>query len=257
VNRHPSACAGLLVAAGLFVASGPAVALADEAAPNAASTVVTPAALPAAQPETRTVVAGKEFDRNGKWRFWFGEGYRMAWTTPVEAPVLDLATEAGGLTPLRQVGGFQTEGLAMKAANGAGYTFRKLEKHPERVLPKEWQDSDLRGIAVDQTAAAHPAATVIVGTLAQAVGIPSTARASPSCRTTPPSGNSERRSRTRSGSTAEHDALHVRLRGRLERSADGSVAGRQGGGHGAQAVEHGEQGAVPRRADRLVRGRRS
>jgi hypothetical protein len=162
----------LLLAAGLFVASGPAVALPDEAAPDAASTVLTPAALPAAQPETRTVVAGKEFDRGGKWRFWFGEGYRKAWTTPVEAPVLDLATEAGGLTPLRQVGGFQTEGLAMKAANGAGYTFRKLEKHPERVLPKEWQDSELRGIAVDQTAAAHPAATVIVGALAQAVGIP-------------------------------------------------------------------------------------
>ena len=59
--------------------------------------------------------------------------------------MLDLKTEAGGLTPLRQVGGFQTEGLAMKGADGRGYTFRKLEKHPERVLPKEWQDSELPG----------------------------------------------------------------------------------------------------------------
>ena len=86
-------------------------------------------------------------------------------------PVLDLSTEAGGLTPLRQVGGFQTEGLAMKGADGRGYTFRKLEKHPERVLPKEWQDSELRAIAIDQTAAAHPAATAIVGSLARSVGI--------------------------------------------------------------------------------------
>lgn len=125
-----------------------------------------------ATPETRTVVAGKEFDRSGTWRFWFGEGFREAWATPIEVPVLDLATEAGGLTPLRQVGGFQTEGLAMKAANGAGFTFRKLEKHPERVLPEAWRDSELRQIAIDQTAAAHPAATVIVGSLAQAVGIP-------------------------------------------------------------------------------------
>ena len=85
--------------------------------------------------------------------------------------MLDLSTEAGGLTPLAQVGGFQTEGLAMKGANGAGYTFRKLEKHPERVLPKEWQDSALEAVAIDQTAAAHPAATVIVGHLAQEVGI--------------------------------------------------------------------------------------
>ena len=70
--------------------------------------------------------------------------------------MLDLKTEAGGLTPLRQVGGLQTEGLALKGADGRGYTFRKLEKHPERVLPKEWQDSELGPIAIDQTAAAHP-----------------------------------------------------------------------------------------------------
>ena len=40
------------------------------------------------------------------------------------------------------------------------------------MLPKEWQDSELRAIAVDQTAAAHPAATAIIGSLAQSVGIP-------------------------------------------------------------------------------------
>jgi hypothetical protein len=124
-----------------------------------------------ARPETRTIVAGKEFDRSGKWRYWFGDGFRKAWTTPVELPVLDLKAEAGGLTPLRQVGGFQTEGLAMKGANGRGYTFRKLEKHPERVLPKEWQDSELKAVAIDQTSAAHPAATAIIGSLAQSVGI--------------------------------------------------------------------------------------
>ena len=60
----------------------------------------------------------------------------------------------------------------MKASDGRGYTFRKLEKHPERVLPKEWQDSELRAVAIDQTSAAHPASTVIVGSLAQSVGIP-------------------------------------------------------------------------------------
>ena len=59
----------------------------------------------------------------------------------------------------------------MKGADGRGYTFRKLEKHPERVLPKEWQDSELRAIAIDQTAAAHPAATAIIGSLARSVGI--------------------------------------------------------------------------------------
>ena len=141
------------------------------AAARAGDQAAAQASANAATPEVRQVVAGKEFDRSGPWRFWFGEGFRKAWTTPVQLPVLDLKTEAGGLTPLRQVGGFQTEGLAMKGADGRGFTFRKLEKHPERVLPQEWQDSELRAIAIDQTAAAHPAATAIIGSLAQAVGI--------------------------------------------------------------------------------------
>jgi hypothetical protein len=129
------------------------------------------AAKAATAPSTREVVAGKEFDRSGSWRFWFGEGYRKAWATPVVLPVIDLKTEKGGLTPLREVGGFQTEGLALKGGDGRGYTFRKLEKHPERVLPAAWRHSELRAIAIDQTAAAHPAATVIVGSLARSVGI--------------------------------------------------------------------------------------
>jgi hypothetical protein len=157
-----------------FAVAGRALTLAlcALAAANVAATEEASQASASSSSETRTVVAGKEFDRGGGWRFWFGEGYRKAWATPVELPVLDLSTEKGGLTPLRQVGGFQTEGLAFRGADGHGYTFRKLEKHPERVLPKEWQDSELRTVAVDQTSAAHPAATVVVGSLAQAVGIP-------------------------------------------------------------------------------------
>ncbi len=74
----------LLVAAGLC--SGPAVASGQtpqQPAPGAAG------------PATQTVVAGKEFDRGGSWRYWFGDGYRKAWTTPVELPVLDLADREG------------------------------------------------------------------------------------------------------------------------------------------------------------------
>jgi hypothetical protein len=154
---------GMIVYILLTAGVAPAMASSDQAAQPTAST--------AAKPQMRQVVAGKEFDRGGSWRFWFGDGYRKAWTTPVALPVLDLKSDAGGLTPLRQVGGFQTEGLAMKGGDGRGYTFRKLEKHPERVLPKEWQESELRAIAIDQTAAAHPAATAIIGSLAQSVGI--------------------------------------------------------------------------------------
>ena len=124
-----------------------------------------------ARAETRSVVAGPEYKRGGAWQFWFGKGYRGAWTTPVELPVLDLATEAGGLEPVRQIGGLQTVGLALAGKDGRSFTFRKLEKEMERVLPPDWRGSATATIVQDQTAAAHPAATVVVGALARSVGI--------------------------------------------------------------------------------------
>ena len=121
--------------------------------------------------ETRKVVAGEMFNRGGSWRFWFGEGYRKAWTTPVELPVLDLKTESGGLTPLREVGSMQTVGLALKGADGHSFTFRKLMKASERSLPAMWLGTPIEAIMRDQTSAAHPAAPVIVGALARSLGI--------------------------------------------------------------------------------------
>ena len=130
-----------------------------------------PALAQDARPEARRVVAGEAFGKGGSWQFWFGRGYRRAWTTPAELPVLDLKAEAGGLTPLRQVGGLQTVGLAMKGADGRSFTFRKLEKETERVLPAPWRGTAVADIVRDQTSAAHPAATVITGALARSVGI--------------------------------------------------------------------------------------
>jgi hypothetical protein len=72
------------------------LALCALAVGNLASTEEAGRASADAGPEVRTVVAGKEFDRGGKWRFWFGEGYRKAWATPVQLPMLDLETEKGG-----------------------------------------------------------------------------------------------------------------------------------------------------------------
>jgi hypothetical protein len=163
MSRRRSRRPRYLLAGALLCLAAPEAALAEDSAQA-------PGPSPE-QPQTRKIVAGPEFDRGGLWRFWFGEGFRKAWTTPAELPVIDLKTKAGGLTPLRQVGGFETEGLALKGGDGRSYTFRKLQKHPERVLPAQWQNSELRAIAIDQTAAAHPAATAIIGSLAQSVGI--------------------------------------------------------------------------------------
>jgi hypothetical protein len=126
----------------------------------------------AARAETRKVVAGEQYAGGAGHRFFFGGDYRDLWTTPVEVEVLDLGKEAGGLTPVRRVGGQQTKGLALKGADGGAYTFRGLEKDPGELL-----DEDLRGTVVeklldDQMAAQHPASELVARGLLAAAGVP-------------------------------------------------------------------------------------
>jgi hypothetical protein len=124
--------------------------------------------------DTVQVTAGKEYETSGRHRWWFGDGYRDLWATPFEAPVLDLAREAGGLEPVKQVGGLQTPGLAMSGADGRSYTFRSLAKEPERLLPVEWRQSWPAKMIRDATSATHPGAALMLPVLAEAAGIPHT-----------------------------------------------------------------------------------
>jgi hypothetical protein len=137
------------------------------------SFIVCAAAAVGAQ-DTRTVTAGREYGTSSTLSRWFGPGYRDVWTTPFEAPVLDLSREAGGLEPVRQVGGLQTAGLALRGADGKSYTFRSLHKEPDRLLPAEWRNSWPARLLRDATSATHPGAAVMLPVLAEAARIPTT-----------------------------------------------------------------------------------
>ncbi|HEV7501469.1 MAG TPA: hypothetical protein VGQ33_15750, partial [Vicinamibacteria bacterium] len=76
----------------------------------------------------RKVVAGEHYQAGGLHRLLLGADYRDLWAMPVDLPVLDLQHFAGGLKPVRRVGGQETKGLAMKGADGRDYTFRGLDK---------------------------------------------------------------------------------------------------------------------------------
>src|SRR4051812_4802952 len=76
--------------------------------------------------DTKKVAAGPEYAGSPSQRRWLGDGYRDVWTTPFDAPILNLSTEAGGLEAVRVVGQLQTAGLAMRGADGRSYTFRSL-----------------------------------------------------------------------------------------------------------------------------------
>jgi len=130
----------------------------------------------AAQPPARqTVDAGKKYEAGGFTRLWLGADYRKVWATPVSVEVLDLGKEAGGLKPVRRVGGQQTKGLALAGADGRSYTFRGLDKDASHVL--DAIDPQLKNTVVAKMldllmAAQHPASELIARGILDAAGIP-------------------------------------------------------------------------------------
>lgn len=137
----------------------------------AAISYVLAAAESASVKEIRRVIAGERYRVSGFHELLLGKDYRDLWTTPIEVEVLDLNSYAGGLRPVRSVGGMQTLGLAMEGADGRSYTFRGVDKDPTLLLPPSFRDTLAARLIQDQTAAAHPAGTVIVPVIADAVGV--------------------------------------------------------------------------------------
>lgn len=147
----------LAVAATLTLAEAPASA-------QAPGDSLTPGA-------TVTVVPGAHYKASGLHRFFFGDHYRDLWTTPIEAPVLDLKTFAGGLKPVRRGGGKQTRSLHLESADGRKWAFRSVDKDPTPQLPPELRHTLANRVFQDQISASHPAGALIVSPLLEAVGV--------------------------------------------------------------------------------------
>lgn len=125
----------------------------------------------AAIPESTTVVAGAEYAAGGLHRWLFGNHYRTLWTTPIRVEVLDLDSFAGGLTPLKQGGGLQTQALRFAGADGKEYAFRSVNKDASKLLPPDLRQTFAAKVAQDQISAAHPAGAAVAAPLAQAAGV--------------------------------------------------------------------------------------
>jgi hypothetical protein len=103
--------------------------------------------------------------------FFLGREYRDLWATPVAIPVLDLATFAGGLTPLSRGGGQQTTSLRFQSADGREFYFRSIDKDPSPNLPPELRGTIAAAVVQDQTSSAFPTAPLIVAGLLDAAGV--------------------------------------------------------------------------------------
>jgi len=120
---------------------------------------------------TTRPMATYDFQRGKFWRFLFGDHYRDTYATEIEVPVLDVTAYAGGLTPIKLGGGYQTNSLRMKDPQDREYSIRSIEKDATRTLPYPFGDSFVRGIVKDNFSAAHPMAAVPVARLSDAVNI--------------------------------------------------------------------------------------
>ena len=101
----------------------------------------------------------------------FGENYRTAWSQEIEVPVIDLATESGGLTITQKGGGMQTLSLRLEDSDGREYVLRSIEKFPEKAVPEMFRKTFVQDLVQDQISAAHPYAATVIPPLADAAGI--------------------------------------------------------------------------------------
>ena len=90
------------------------------------------------------------------------------WITPIRVEVLDLGTFAGGLKPVKEGGGLQTQSLRFAGADGREYSFRSINKDASKLLPPDLRGTLAARIAQDQISAAHPAGAAVAAPLAQA-----------------------------------------------------------------------------------------
>jgi hypothetical protein len=119
-----------------------------------------------------TVAANVKMRGNALKRFLMGRNYRAEWTTPLTVPVLDLAKEQGGLKPKRQGGGKQTKSLRVEDSTGKEWVLRSIEKFPEAAIPADLRAGLAKEIVQDGISASYPFASLSIGPMARAAGVP-------------------------------------------------------------------------------------
>ncbi|MFT7588088.1 MAG: hypothetical protein ACI959_000294 [Limisphaerales bacterium] len=122
-------------------------------------------------PDSMTIAAGARYKTSGLGNFLLGEQYREAWQTPVTAPVINLETYKGGLTPIQKGGGQASNSLRMETADGKQYALRSIDKNVVKAMPAEIRDLSVLGVLQDQISAIHPYSAFILPKLADAAGV--------------------------------------------------------------------------------------
>jgi hypothetical protein len=104
--------------------------------------------------------------------FLFGKHNRNLYLEKYPFPLLDLSTEKGGLTPVKQGGGNQTNSLRLRAADGKEYVLRGLTKDVSRFLPFPFNKMTAAKFVVeDNFLSTNPFAPLSMPVLADAIQV--------------------------------------------------------------------------------------
>jgi len=117
------------------------------------------------------ITPGVQYEAGWLHEFFFGEHWRDLWTTPIEVEILDIEKFAGGLTPLKRGGGFQTKSLRLTGKDGKIWKFRSMAKDPAKILPKILRKTVVADIFQDQISSANPLAALVAAPILSSVGI--------------------------------------------------------------------------------------
>jgi hypothetical protein len=104
-------------------------------------------------------------------RFFWGEHYREAYRQPVKAPVLDLSTWRGGVTPMKRGGGSQTNSLRVEDKEGKQWVLRSMLKDETRIVPYPYNKTFAKDVFADQFTSANPYVAFMMPKLTDAAGI--------------------------------------------------------------------------------------
>ncbi len=134
---------------------------------------ITPTKSNAQVNKDSATAAGSHFNDRKSRHFWMGANYRKEWNTPITVPVLNMANEKGGLTPVKRGGGKQTKSLRVEDANGRQYTFRSIQKFiTSKTLPGDLQSDAAADLVSDGVSASYPYSALSIPILSEAAGIP-------------------------------------------------------------------------------------
>ena len=136
----------------------------------------TPTSFPEYDQHKETVshtVVNNHVEKSGPiHNFMLGSHYRDVYLRTYEFPVLDLSTFRGGVVPVKQGGGNQTNSLRVSDKDGRDYTLRSMTKDVSRFLPYPFNKMvAAKYVVEDNFLSTHPFAPLAIPHLAEAIDV--------------------------------------------------------------------------------------